>query len=68
MYMPPAASDQTAVCPARLLGAEPLGVICCQELPCRRVSALATGRRLQPKPMVGTVVSHIQAVQNDLTT
>ena len=34
MYIPPASPDQAAAWPYRMMGREPLGVICCQELPC----------------------------------
>ena len=42
MYSPSAVLDQPAPEAARGVGGEPLGVICCQELPCR-VELLAIG-------------------------
>ena len=34
MYIAPTASDQAAAGASRAVGAEPLGLICCQALPC----------------------------------
>ena len=68
MYISPTASDKVAACQYRALGAVPLGVICCQELPCawpnqrcqasRNATGCATGQVFRPSP---TELAHSQS-------